>query len=114
MRRMASVPVLRSGPGVAQLAASGHPVNLAFWNERNEMESVRLEKKPTLTVPICGANYVMPKQAKPSQAMPPSVGRASESPRPALPVANGTNGQHGPHPNGQIASLPAQIVRLRR
>ncbi|MBY0525167.1 MAG: acyltransferase domain-containing protein, partial [Gemmataceae bacterium] len=84
-KRTGTVDLART---LAQLAALGHPIALTRWEE--EAEPTRLAKKPTLTIPICGANYVKPRPATApatprSTAPAPTVGRA-------LTGANGTNG----------------------
>jgi acyl transferase domain-containing protein/NAD(P)-dependent dehydrogenase (short-subunit alcohol dehydrogenase family)/acyl carrier protein len=87
---------------LAQLAAAGQQVELARWNERDE-EPARAEKKPALTVPICGANYVMPKQPRPTPPPPPvaAAPRPSEPPAPPAPAPRGVNG-NAPHGHGQL------------
>jgi acyl transferase domain-containing protein len=41
---------------LAQLAVLGHPIQLARWDETSAQRIKK--KKPALTIPICGANYV--------------------------------------------------------
>ncbi len=48
---------------IAQLAALGYSVQLSRWDEGQADKRTSSEKKPTLTVPLCGANYVKPKTA---------------------------------------------------
>src|SRR5262249_38717910 len=50
---------------LAQLAALGHDVNLQCWEEMTGSSAPAPKAKPTLTVPIGGANYVKPRPAKP-------------------------------------------------
>lgn len=50
---------------LAQLASLGHSVTLSNWDERAILMRQSSEKRPTLTVSLCGANYVKPRQAKP-------------------------------------------------
>jgi acyl transferase domain-containing protein/NAD(P)-dependent dehydrogenase (short-subunit alcohol dehydrogenase family) len=54
---------------LAQLAALGHPVDLTRWDDAIDPKA-ELPKKPALTVPICGANYVKPKPPAPAAALP--------------------------------------------
>jgi acyl transferase domain-containing protein/NAD(P)-dependent dehydrogenase (short-subunit alcohol dehydrogenase family) len=51
------------GRCLSQLAALGHQVDLANWDERQLLEQNARSKKPSHAVSICGANYVKPKQA---------------------------------------------------
>ncbi len=58
---------------LGQLAALGHQVDLDRWDEPGKALAERPAKKPTLTVPISGANYVRPKpprSAAPAAAQP--------------------------------------------
>ena len=52
---------------LAQLAALGHQLELSHWDAGQAEKKMSAEKKPTLTVPICGANYVKPKENRPVQ-----------------------------------------------
>ncbi len=58
---------------LAQLAALGHRVELSCWDAGWADTPTRAEKKPTLTVPICGANYVKPREVKAPSATSPIV-----------------------------------------
>jgi acyl transferase domain-containing protein len=61
---------------LAQLAALGHPVNLARWDDAIDPHA-EPAKRPALTVPICGANYVKP---KPASAPLPGAPRPTPKP----------------------------------
>ncbi len=47
---------------IAQLSVLGHDINLSLWNPMT-VEELNV-KKPKMSVPICGANYVNPKGKK--------------------------------------------------
>src|SRR5262249_51028036 len=49
---------------LSQLAVLGHAVDLTRWDDGIHATASRSPKKPALTVPICGANYVKPKQPR--------------------------------------------------
>ncbi|WP_129125509.1 type I polyketide synthase [Geomonas oryzae] len=49
---------------LAQLSVLGYGVNLALWDEGHR-PALATGKKPALSIPISGANYVKPKQKKP-------------------------------------------------
>ncbi len=57
---------------LAQLAVLGHGIKLTSWDEGYQPISSS-GKKPAMTVPICGANYVKPKPKKPPVAHKPSA-----------------------------------------
>jgi acyl transferase domain-containing protein/NAD(P)-dependent dehydrogenase (short-subunit alcohol dehydrogenase family) len=72
---------------LAQLAALGHAVDLTRWDDGIDPNTIRSAKKPALTVPICGANYVKPKQVR-AAAAPELIAPAQPaSQRPATIVA---------------------------
>jgi acyl transferase domain-containing protein len=51
---------------LAQLAVLGHPVYLSAWDEAaTSQEPAADKKKPLMTIPIGGANYVKPRPKKP-------------------------------------------------
>ncbi len=80
---------------LAQLAAIGHPVHLAAWDEGQSDKQTKAERKPTLTVPLCGANYVKPKAEKPPMPKPAAApSKNGDAPRPAVQrrVAENGNG----------------------
>jgi acyl transferase domain-containing protein/acyl carrier protein len=62
---------------LARIAALGHPCDLQRW-DAGCLDLIRTEKKPAMSVPISGANYVMPrKKAPPAMKQPPVPGRTS-------------------------------------
>ena len=50
---------------LAQLAVSGHGVRLAAWDEGHRPAAAANGKKPAMTIPLCGANYMKPKPKRP-------------------------------------------------
>jgi acyl transferase domain-containing protein/NAD(P)-dependent dehydrogenase (short-subunit alcohol dehydrogenase family) len=53
---------------LSQLASLGYNINLTLWNPVPEIVKAELNKpKPKITVPICGANYMKPKEKKPAK-----------------------------------------------
>jgi len=75
---------------LAQLAALGQPVALPRWEEGAHL--VRPERKPTLTIPICGANYVKPASAPVPTTRVPAPLRSSGPARTAGHPSAGSNG----------------------
>jgi len=71
---------------IAPLAALGHRVELNLWDEGQAEKQTKSEKKPTLTVPICGANYVKPKEARPATVIAPKPHVAAPMAAPPLIV----------------------------
>ncbi|MBJ6750283.1 type I polyketide synthase [Geomonas anaerohicana] len=74
---------------LAQLAVLGYGVNLALWDEGHTPAPAPTGKKPALTIPLCGANYVKAKPKKPPvQPKPAVVAAAPVAPAvaPAAPV----------------------------
>ncbi|QWV95388.1 SDR family NAD(P)-dependent oxidoreductase [Geomonas oryzisoli] len=58
---------------LAQLAVLGYGVNLALWDEGHRPAPAPTGKKPALTIPLCGANYVKAKPKKPAVQPKPAV-----------------------------------------
>ncbi|MEE2888761.1 MAG: beta-ketoacyl synthase N-terminal-like domain-containing protein, partial [Planctomycetota bacterium] len=86
---------------LACLVAGGHHVDLELWDAGYlQRHNARLSaKRPAYTVPISGANYVVPRELKPPRpARPPAVSvqpvpteprqDLPASPRPAAPTAH--------------------------
>ena len=70
---------------LAQLAALGYRVDLVRWDEGQAERKTKAEQKPTLTVPICGANYVKPKEARPAVVKLPVAAKSNCAlPSPAI------------------------------
>ncbi len=78
---------------LAQLAALGHAVELPRWDEGDAERARSARPKPTLTVPISGANYVKPKQGK--QSSPEAAVNRRPAHTLAAPVLHvaGSNGE---------------------
>ncbi|CAN5641936.1 hypothetical protein BH11PLA2_BH11PLA2_15790 [soil metagenome] len=55
---------------LGRLAARGHAVTLSAWEAGSRCRPQASTAKPGLTVPICGANYVMPRSKKPPRTTP--------------------------------------------
>ncbi|WP_136513264.1 type I polyketide synthase [Geomonas edaphica] len=79
---------------LAQLSVLGYGVNLALWDEGHSPAPVT-GKKPALSIPISGANYVKPRQKKPPvqpKPVAPPVAPVQAAPagaaRAAVPVQN--------------------------
>ena len=49
---------------LAQLAVTGYGVKLSLWDEGHRPAAVS-GKKPAMTIPLCGANYMKPRAKKP-------------------------------------------------
>ncbi len=61
---------------LAQLAVLGHPVQLVKWDEEYAPPKQTNAKKPAMTIPLCGANYVKPRSkraATPPRATAPAI-----------------------------------------
>jgi acyl transferase domain-containing protein len=68
------------------LAARGHAVDLVAWDAGFMPPEARpAGRRPTLTVPICGANYVKPRTPR-----PPSPSRVETPARPEAPPQTST------------------------
>ena len=86
---------------LACLAALGHGVDLNAWDGGVRTRQPAGEGKPTLLVPICGANYRKPKTTRPplrALAPSPSAPVSTFEPRPT------TNGRPSPTMNGPVPS----------
>lgn len=74
---------------LAQLAVHGHPVDLQVWQKTEaHKQIVQKEKKPTMTVSLCGANYVNPKSARRNETKPPADARVAAVRTPNEPPAS--------------------------
>jgi len=93
---------------LARLAALGYPVQLTAWDEGAPPAAAETGR-PTLTVPICGANYRKPRPVSPSPLGPLShEGRGGEKPTPLPPtpfIGKGGRGGEG-KPLARPASTP--------
>jgi len=53
---------------LGRLAVLGYGVNLAAWDGEHRPKASAGTKKPALTIPLCGANYVKPREKRPPVA----------------------------------------------
>jgi len=58
---------------IAQLAVLGYGVRLALWDEGHTPATAKNGKKPALTIPLSGANYMKPRAKKPPVQPAPKV-----------------------------------------
>ncbi|RII25223.1 MAG: beta-ketoacyl synthase [Geobacter sp.] len=72
---------------LAQLSVLGYGVRLKAWDEAYRPAAPSTTKKPAMTIPLCGANYVQPKPARPPVAPKPTVATVSSAPQAAAPAA---------------------------
>jgi len=99
---------------LAQLAALGHELQLVNWDAAFASEpETAARKKPMMTVPLCGANYVKPKAQRPASA-PIQTNQtpvhASPLSLPVQPAARPAS----PTPMAQVpANTPAVAEALR-
>jgi acyl transferase domain-containing protein/NAD(P)-dependent dehydrogenase (short-subunit alcohol dehydrogenase family) len=94
---------------LAQLAALGHTAALTPWEE-----GAHLARRPTLTIPICGTNYVKPTSAPASTATRvPAPARSSGPVQTAGHPLTGSNGAvTGPEKRNGTA--PAKVSPAAR
>jgi acyl transferase domain-containing protein len=89
---------------LAELASRGQPVRLDVWDpEALPDERVAENSRPTLAVPLCGANYVKPRPPRPvpTHEHPPTLTAMS------TPKMNGSSPHHDtPAPAGRIRPAP--------
>jgi len=57
--------LLHFGQVLARLAARGHPVRLAAWEQHSRCRPSATPPQPGRTIPLTGANYVAPRSPKP-------------------------------------------------
>ena len=50
---------------LAHLAVLGYNIRLDLWDAGHQPAALSIGKKPAMTIPICGANYVKPKPKRP-------------------------------------------------
>ncbi len=97
---------------LALLASRGHPVDLTAWdNEFTPNEAPAAGKRPALTVPVCGANYVKPRTPRPAATAP-----AHQPPQPAprgMPRLTPTGPLPTPPQAAPPAAAPAAIPENR-
>ncbi len=61
--------VLELGSLLARLAAQGVPVRLAAWEAESRCRPAAPPARAGMTVPLCGANSVLPREKRPPRAM---------------------------------------------
>jgi acyl transferase domain-containing protein/NADP-dependent 3-hydroxy acid dehydrogenase YdfG len=95
---------------LATIASRGHAVDLTAWDGEFVPEQPSQDgKRPKLTVPICGANYVRPRTPRPPAAQPPeppTAIRADDRARPS-PASPLTTPVH-------VATPPVPAVALEK
>ncbi len=78
---------------LAQLAVLGHGVQLVKWDQGYRPPVLAGGKKPAMTIPLCGANYVKPRPKRPPTqapvrpAIPSSPSGNSFTAAPSAPVS---------------------------
>ena len=93
---------------LAQLAAVGHQVKLSMWDAEFAAKPAAPQvKKPAMTIPICGANYMKPRPQRPPVKSPvPHAGHTQ-----LQPIAL----SHAPQPQPQPGSAHiAEALRVSR
>jgi len=97
---------------LARLAVLGHDVRLTAW-DGDYQPPVATGKKPAMTIPICGANYVKPKPKKPPVARthqaPVQTPASSAAPLPS-PSAPVIATQPAPAPHSLVPAPPSRDV----
>ena len=97
---------------LAQLAVCGHGVRLAYWDESYRPPAAAVGKKPVMTVPLCGANYVKPKSKRPPVAHSRATTPASPVPQSPTPAGIQQDDMNRPLSAAPAASLPASRESL--
>lgn len=103
---------------LAQLSALGHEVQLSLWDgDRRWADDPAAGKKPSMTVSLCGANYVhprppqpplLPKMTSPQAAGPAPLGPGpSESARPPRRDIPAPAGPISPEPAPEVPVCPS-------
>ena len=74
---------------LAQLLVLGHEVELAAW-DAGHRPAAPTGKKPLMTIPLCGANYIKPKAKRPpvlpSRVLAPTAPAPLAAPAPSAPT----------------------------
>ncbi|MBT0654028.1 type I polyketide synthase, partial [Geomobilimonas luticola] len=99
---------------LAQLAVLGHNVRLAAWDESYHPPVSSTTKKPAMTIPLCGANYVQPKPVRPPVAPKPAVATVSPAPQPAAAPTANTNTSIGAVPSSTPAATSGMLAESLR
>jgi len=82
---------------LAQLAALGYNLRLTAWDVGYQ-PAVTSSKKPAMTVPLCGANYVKPRQKRPATTVRHSQFADNHEPR-TIPLPLNPENQQSVIPN---------------
>jgi acyl transferase domain-containing protein/NAD(P)-dependent dehydrogenase (short-subunit alcohol dehydrogenase family) len=98
---------------LAQLAALGHGVQLSAWDEGHR-PAAPTGKKPLMTIPLCGANYMKPKPKRPPvipARVVPAAAAAVQAPQaaPAPSVAAPAPAQAAQQPVQPQAQVQQQV-----
>jgi acyl transferase domain-containing protein/NAD(P)-dependent dehydrogenase (short-subunit alcohol dehydrogenase family) len=96
---------------LAQLTVLGYGVRLAAWDEGYQAPAPT-GKKPAMTVPICGANYVKPKPKRPPVAPAPPAAAVPHAAPTVLPVAVPPGYQHQPEAGSPAGPRPVSHEAL--
>ncbi|WP_223913392.1 type I polyketide synthase [Geobacter sp. AOG1] len=88
---------------LAQLAVLGYGVRLTAWDETYRPPVSSTTKKPAMTIPLCGANYMQPKPARPPVAPKPAVASASPAPHATAPPLAAVPSATSAVPQGMLA-----------
>ncbi|MBL0226311.1 MAG: SDR family NAD(P)-dependent oxidoreductase [Geobacteraceae bacterium] len=90
---------------LAQLAVLGHPVQLTAWDNIFQPAAQTAGRKPAMTIPLCGANYVKPRPKRPPTIVPV---------RPA-PLAASSANQFNAAPSAPVSQdAVAESLRVTR
>ena len=102
---------------LAQLAVLGHHIRFDLWDAGHQPAAPTTGKKPTMTVPICGANYVKPRNKRAPVVERPGLGtgdwelnsskNSTFDPRPSTLEPSGRN----PAPSAMILVESLRVSR---
>ncbi len=108
---------------LAEIAVLGYPVTLAAWNDGAPVDPESLKPKAKMTVPICGANYVTPREKKPKAAPRPvalaqpahaaNTTMTNTSHTPAAPAQYAVP-QAAPMPSAALQATEHHLIALQR
>ncbi|VTS03693.1 type I polyketide synthase [Tuwongella immobilis] len=92
---------------LAQLAARGIPVRLDRWNPKPATPLPTDAEKKAFTIPLCGANYVTPREKRP--ARPPIASRQNSEPVTVTPGAVAADSRNVVQPTTPMSANPAPM-----
>ena len=101
---------------LARLAALGHAVALDAWERESACKPTALPAKPIMTVPVCGANSVLPRPKRPARAIT-TPKNATTSPQKVSASAAGTrtmNDSHSEQLNLALQLTQQTLAALQR